>query len=136
MVMTADLMTRAACRDTDPDSWFPNAMNARAIAAQVRICRSCPVMTTCLNWAIDNGLDYGIFGGMVPKERRRIAFLTGRLVPQDDEEAPLHGSVAALRRHIRYQDGICPKCAVVQREYQKDYRARRNARKQASEVNA
>lgn len=37
------------------------------------ICDSCPVKTECLNYAISNGIEYGIWGGMT--ERQRLPLL-------------------------------------------------------------
>jgi len=35
------------------------------------ICGQCAVAGPCLAWAIEQGLDMGILGGMNPGERRR-----------------------------------------------------------------
>jgi WhiB family redox-sensing transcriptional regulator len=37
-----------------------------------RICSSCEHKQECLMWAIDNEEEHGIWGGMSPRERRRI----------------------------------------------------------------
>lgn len=37
------------------------------------ICASCPVWSTCLAWAVQNGQDHGIWGGLTAHERRRLA---------------------------------------------------------------
>lgn len=57
-----DWRLAAACRDIDPDSFFP-AGNAGPADAQTvraeRICLTCPARTPCLDWAINNRRDYG-----------------------------------------------------------------------------
>lgn len=69
---------RAACRDADPDLFFPASedMARRAVARQVArakaICASCPVWATCLAWAVQNGQDHGVWGGLTARERRRL----------------------------------------------------------------
>jgi len=68
-----DWTTRAACRGTDPDELFVQG------AAQNRaklICRGCPVRTECLADALDNGIEFGVWGGMT--ERERFALLRRR----------------------------------------------------------
>jgi len=44
-------------------------------AAQNRakhICRGCPVRTECLADALDNGIEFGVWGGMTERERRAL----------------------------------------------------------------
>ena len=74
--------TDAACRDMNTEMFFPPAdenesrkPSAAAIAAAVpakRICFACPVVTDCLNWAIETGQRSGIFGGLTSWERRQL----------------------------------------------------------------
>jgi WhiB family transcriptional regulator, redox-sensing transcriptional regulator len=63
----------AACQDADPELFFPGI---RSPWAQVKtaklICRSCPVTTMCLSWALASGQEYGIWGGLTEDERRRL----------------------------------------------------------------
>jgi len=59
-----DWTTRAACKGTDPDELFVQG------AAQNRaklICRGCPVRTECLADALDNGIEFGVWGGMTER---------------------------------------------------------------------
>ena len=63
----------AACRDADPDLFFPDGA-MRSARAQVKaaklICRGCPVRTICLRWALASGQEHGIWGGLTEDERR------------------------------------------------------------------
>jgi WhiB family transcriptional regulator, redox-sensing transcriptional regulator len=64
-----DWTTRAACKGTDPDELFVQG------AAQNRaklICRGCQVRTECLADALDNGIEFGVWGGMTERERRAL----------------------------------------------------------------
>ena len=36
------------------------------------ICRGCPVRSACLEWAIQTGADFGIWGGLAEDERRAL----------------------------------------------------------------
>jgi WhiB family redox-sensing transcriptional regulator len=36
------------------------------------VCARCPVRAECLAYALDNGLDHGIFGGATEAERRAV----------------------------------------------------------------
>jgi WhiB family redox-sensing transcriptional regulator len=65
----ADWTSRAACKDTDPDELFVQG------AAQNRaklICRGCIVRTECLADALDNRIEFGVWGGMTERERRAL----------------------------------------------------------------
>jgi WhiB family transcriptional regulator, redox-sensing transcriptional regulator len=67
---------RAACRDEDPELFFPIGSSGPAalkqIAAAKAICAQCPVREACLRFALDTGQDYGIWGGLTEDERRRM----------------------------------------------------------------
>src|SRR6516162_11406333 len=65
----ADWTARAACKETDPDELFVQG------AAQNRaklICRGCVVRTECLADALDNRIEFGVWGGMTERERRAL----------------------------------------------------------------
>ena len=65
----------AACRDADPELFFPDG-DLRSARLQVKAakltCRACPVSAICLSWALDNGQEAGIWGGLTEDERRRL----------------------------------------------------------------
>jgi WhiB family transcriptional regulator, redox-sensing transcriptional regulator len=65
----------AACRDADPELFFPDG-EIRAARAQVKmaklICRGCAVSTICLSWALASGQEAGIWGGLTEDERCRL----------------------------------------------------------------
>jgi WhiB family redox-sensing transcriptional regulator len=69
-----DWRDHAACRDADPELFFPDG-DIRSARAQVNtakpICRHCPVRATCLRWALATGQQAGIWGGLTEDERRR-----------------------------------------------------------------
>jgi WhiB family transcriptional regulator, redox-sensing transcriptional regulator len=65
--------------------FFPDDANrfdrAHAKTAKL-ICRGCPVSATCLNWALANGQEAGIWGGLTEDERHRLR-ARGRSVRRD-----------------------------------------------------
>jgi WhiB family transcriptional regulator, redox-sensing transcriptional regulator len=64
-----DWSTQAACRTTDPDELFvQGAAQNRAKA----VCTGCPVRTECLADALDNRVEFGVWGGMTERERRAL----------------------------------------------------------------
>lgn len=69
MVVNVEWSARAACRGTDPDELFVQG------AAQNRVkmmCGGCPVRTDCLADALDNRIEFGVWGGMTERERRAL----------------------------------------------------------------
>jgi len=59
----------AACRTADPDDLFVQG------AAQNRVkslCLRCTVRTECLADALDNRVEWGVWGGMTERERRAL----------------------------------------------------------------
>lgn len=69
MAMIADWPSAAACRNGDPDALF--VQGAEQNVAK-RICRSCPVRYECLADALDNRIEFGVWGGMTERERRAL----------------------------------------------------------------
>jgi WhiB family redox-sensing transcriptional regulator len=59
----------SACNDADPDELFvTGAAQNRAKA----VCLGCPVRTECLADALDNRVEFGVWGGMTERERRAL----------------------------------------------------------------
>ena len=79
----------AACRDADPDLFFPIGPTGPALRQAdeaKRICRTCPVQARCLAWALDHGVTDGVWGGTTEDERRAIWRLTRMLeITQEDD---------------------------------------------------
>jgi WhiB family redox-sensing transcriptional regulator len=65
----SDWTARAACRDTDPDELF--VQGAAQNRAKTR-CFGCIVRTECLADALDNRVEFGVWGGMTERERRAL----------------------------------------------------------------
>ena len=67
--MIVDWASRGACRSSDPDALFvQGAAQNRAKA----VCLGCPVRTECLADALDNHIEFGVWGGMTERERRAL----------------------------------------------------------------
>jgi WhiB family redox-sensing transcriptional regulator len=63
---------RAACRRVDPDLFFPVGPSGPAldqVTQAKRLCLACPVRRPCLDWALRNGIQFGIWGGLTEGER-------------------------------------------------------------------
>jgi len=72
---TADWRHHAVCSAEDPELFFPIGNTGPAllqIEAAKSVCRRCPVMETCLQWALTTGQNDGVVGGMSEDERRAM----------------------------------------------------------------
>ena len=70
-----DWRSKAACLTVDPELFFPIGNTGPAIsqvAEAKAVCRECDVKGICLQWAIDNNQDSGVWGGMSEEERRSL----------------------------------------------------------------
>ncbi len=70
-----DLHHNGACRDEDPELFFPVGNSGPALAqiADAKlVCARCPVTADCLSWALSSGQDTGVWGGMSEDERRAL----------------------------------------------------------------
>ncbi|WP_434405235.1 WhiB family transcriptional regulator [Streptomyces sp. NBC_01353] len=72
----------AACRTVDPELFFPVGLSkaAQEQAEQAKaVCNmQCPVRTECLEWALENGQQFGVLGGLSQEERWELARVTPR----------------------------------------------------------
>jgi len=65
----------AACRDTDPDLFFPVGTTGPAIEQidnAKAVCAACDAQTACLEYALATNQDSGVWGGTSEEERRQL----------------------------------------------------------------
>ncbi len=70
-----DWRHRAACREEDPELFFPIGTTGPAFhqTEQAKaVCRRCDVTDACLAWAMETGQDSGVWGGLSEDERRTL----------------------------------------------------------------
>jgi len=59
-----------ACRGVDPDLFFPGLGVSPREAKE--ICKTCDARLACLEFALQNGEKFGVWGGTSERQRRRI----------------------------------------------------------------
>ncbi|MFT4289054.1 WhiB family transcriptional regulator [Nocardioides sp.] len=64
-----DWAPRAACRTEQPDMLFVRGAEQNKVK---QVCAACPVKTECLAEALDNQIEWGVWGGMTERERRAL----------------------------------------------------------------
>lgn len=62
---------QANCKDMDKSLFFPASVRELKQAKQV--CSTCRVSAECLQYATDNALEYGVWGGLGETDRLRLA---------------------------------------------------------------
>ncbi|MDQ6659262.1 MAG: WhiB family transcriptional regulator [Actinomycetota bacterium] len=64
-----DWTTRAVCANQEPDLLFVTGAAQRDAA---KMCHGCPVKLQCLADALDNRVEFGVWGGLTERQRRAI----------------------------------------------------------------
>lgn len=70
-----DWREHAACRDTDPDLFFPVGTTGQAveqIEAAKAVCLVCASREACLEFALATNQESGVWGGTSEEERRKL----------------------------------------------------------------
>ena len=73
------------CRSGNPELWF--AEQAPQIAEAKTLCASCPIVTACLQGALDRQEPWGVWGGQVFVDGEIVAQKRGRGRPRKLEAA-------------------------------------------------
>lgn len=78
-----DWREHAACRNTEPDLFFPIGATGTAvnqIDAAKRVCGQCAAVEPCLEFALATNQESGVWGGTAEDERRKLrkAWLAAR----------------------------------------------------------
>ena len=68
--MDTEWMRQGNCRGEDPSRFFPS--DGAGVDAARQLCATCPVKEPCLEYALRNKIDHGVWGGTSERERRRI----------------------------------------------------------------
>jgi WhiB family redox-sensing transcriptional regulator len=70
-----DWWTSAACKEADPEMFFPVSavgLSGADIARAKAVCASCRVRLPCLRFAVATRQVHGVWGGMTAEERRGL----------------------------------------------------------------
>jgi WhiB family redox-sensing transcriptional regulator len=68
--MQMEWMAEGSCASEPPSTFFPS--DGAGVEVARRICATCPVQEPCLEYALRNRIDHGVWGGCSERERRRI----------------------------------------------------------------
>ena len=68
--MDTSWMAIGHCADKPPSLFFPS--DGVGVEVARRVCADCPVKEPCLEYALAQRIDHGVWGGCSERERRRI----------------------------------------------------------------
>lgn len=109
---------RAACRDVDPELFFPVAEAGPVYDAQVAaakaVCQRCPVRAECLVEALER-MPHGVAGGLTEHERHGVARAGGRRTRAPGSRPDPRAQVAAGRSCA----AVAAECGVSERTVQR-----------------
>jgi WhiB family redox-sensing transcriptional regulator len=101
----------ALCAQTDPDIFFPPQGGKTRPAKQ--ICMACDVRTQCREWALNNALEFGVFGGLSARQRLRIRNAEpGQSVPQASNAEKRATAVMGLYAQGQSAKDIAPQVGM------------------------
>lgn len=85
------------CQTTDPEIWFSDDQEGSGTHYKVakQLCAECPVQNLCLEFALISEEQFGVWGGVTPRERRAMR---DRLVRVVGARGVLLGGAAWARR--------------------------------------
>ncbi|MEU9578764.1 WhiB family transcriptional regulator [Streptomyces chilikensis] len=65
----------ATCAEVGPDMFFPDSKGAAVTYTEndaKKVCRHCPVIKQCLEYAVTSGQEAGVWGGLNPRELKKL----------------------------------------------------------------
>ncbi len=69
-IQTPSFMSQAKCKGKDTNFFFPETPGETTHA--MKFCQDCPVKFPCGQYALDNNIMHGIWGGMSIRQRMKI----------------------------------------------------------------
>ena len=68
--MDTNWMNAGNCADRPPELFFPS--DGVGVEVAKKVCETCPMQARCLDYALENRIDHGVWGGTSERQRRRI----------------------------------------------------------------
>jgi WhiB family redox-sensing transcriptional regulator len=73
----------AACVDVEPELFYASEGrpgSRRQVIEAVKVCRVCPVVDACAEWAFETNDQWAVLGGLSPRQRQksRAAWRAGK----------------------------------------------------------
>lgn len=78
--MNPTWMKQGNCHSHPPEMFFPS--DGVGVLRAQSICATCPVQVECLEYAIVNHIEHGVWGGTSERQRLRIRRATAQEQPE------------------------------------------------------
>lgn len=114
----------ARCAEYSTDQFFPaeEGSTLRHVAKAKAICAGCSVKKECLEYALENGEHFGVWGGTSERDRRALRRdRQGLVFPEEI----FHGTLAGYEKHKRLHESPCNDCRLAHNRYRVDLRVER-----------
>lgn len=112
---------QAACADTESAIWFPEKGDWITSQAAKSLCRTCPVVRECGDYAIEHHILDGVWGAMTPEDRKPLLGLRPRKDSID------HATYRGAKQHYRRGETPCRPCQDAAAAYQRERKAERRS---------
>ncbi|MEC3995065.1 WhiB family transcriptional regulator [Actinacidiphila sp. DG2A-62] len=132
MSATTHWRLQAACADEDPELFFPEHSGGQQARDAKAVCATCPVEAECRAWAMQVGVEYGVWGGTSAADRRHQGVKPVRM----ERQVKPCGTQAAYDRHIKRGEPVDDECREANRLRQAARRAAKKAAAAAAESGA
>ena len=93
-------MSRAECTGSHAN-FFPSVMGERGVKEAIAICNTCNVKIRCTQFALNNNIHHGIWGGFTARGRRELANAIAYL---QDETRQEHTTAHWYNHYLRTGD--------------------------------
>jgi len=104
----------AVCAVRDPELWFPPPGSRNEILHAQELCRVCPLVEGCREYAIENEHLDGIWGATTPRQRKRIRLARiGERIDVCKRDAA--GTTSGYGMHRRRGELACKACLAAVR---------------------
>ena len=67
-----DWHSKALCAEIGSDLWFADSTHTAENKRAKQMCFECPVRVECLEDALRGNIQFGVWGGLTPLERRAL----------------------------------------------------------------
>ena len=83
-----------------------------------QVCAECPIKTECLEYALRNFEEFGVWGGLTPKQRRPLRRDYVRPLPPVRE----HGTERGYAAHRVRKEEPCHKCREAHNQHNREWK--------------
>lgn len=125
--MTEKWWHQAACKGADVNIFYPAIGGTTTYTKALRLCAKCPVRIECLTEALDTDTEYGMRGGMTPRQRAVYAARRDGTLPPIEAHGDAIGTRRGYERELKAGVPPCEECKAGHNARQTINRNKRKA---------